>query len=424
MSFCAVDDDQTKSLLVIWDLGRRCTYSCSYCPPHRRNNWSPLASFDQLAKTADSVARYGEIYNRYRSKPFKISCSFTGGEPTVNPDFFPFLEYLSDKHPSMHRTITTNGFYSERRLEQVMNNTTFSTISYHCESTVEQKAQVRLNIKIMHERGYKFKVNVMFHQDDEYFKECIDLCQWFDDLGISYTPRVIGDEGTIKLGLRDKTVHLYSDWQMDWLKQYWNVKNHKVLREDQATSQISTQQQSQQLPRSNTPQQEKNLVGQTIGRPCCGGRKMSLLNEDGSWDDAKFVTDNNFQGWSCMINWYFLYIHQEIDQVWHHQTCQVDLNGEVKPICRVSELDKYCDNLESTINQTGSIPLIRCPKTHCGCGLCVPKSKRDDIALGLFQKHTNGIAPAMMTMKDNSEEGQSLKHMVNAWDVENGHSHV
>lgn len=420
MSFCAVDDNETDSLLVIWDLGRRCTYTCSYCPPHRRNNWSPTASFDELVRTADSVARYGEIYNRYRSKPFKISCSFTGGEPTVNPDFFPFLEYLSEKHPSMHRTVTTNGFYSERRLEQVMNNTTFSTISYHCESTAEQKARVRLNMKIMHERKYKFKVNVMFHQDDEYFKECIDLCQWFDDVGISYTPRVIGDEGTIKGGLRDKTVHLYSDWQMDWLKQFWNLKNSHVLREDKETDTASTQ----EIAQSNTPQQPKNLVGQSIGRPCCGGRRMSLMDEIGNWDDAKFLTNNNFQGWNCMINWYFLYIHQEIDQVWHHQTCQVDLNGEVKPICRVSELDKYCDQLETTIKQTGSIPLIRCPKTHCGCGQCVPKARRDDVSLGIFHKHTRDIAPVMMQMKVDDGEGLTLRNVVHAWDAENAHKHV
>lgn len=420
MSFCAVDDKHIESLMVIWDLGRRCTYSCSYCPSHRRNNWSPLASLESLKATADSLVRYSDIYNRYRNKPFRISCSFTGGEPTVNPDFFTFLEYLSDRHPYMHRTITTNGFYTERRLQQVMSHTAFSTISYHCESTHEQKAQVRLNIKIMHERDYQFKVNVMFHENDDYFKECIDLCQWFDDLGISYTPRVIGDEGTIKQGIQDKTVHLYSPWQMDWLKDYWKLKNTKIMREDQAVGSAS-QQQGQSMPRSNTPQQTKNLVGQSMGRPCCGGRRMSLLSDSGSWDETTFVTNNNFQGWNCMINWYFLYIHQEIDQIWHHQTCQVDLNGEVKPICRVSQLDKYCDDLETRIQKSNSIPYIRCPKTHCGCGLCVPKSQRDDIAMEIWRRHTQGIEAQSMDMKTNQSEGQTLKHMVTEWDIANGH---
>ena len=408
MSFCAIDDTNTQSLMVIWDLGRRCTYSCSYCPPHRRNNWSDLATFDELATTADSLVRYADIYNRYRAKPFKISCSFTGGEPTVNPAFFSFLEYLSEKHPQIHRTITTNGFYTQRRLEQVMANTAFSTISYHCEGSPEQKAQVRENMKIMHERQYPFKVNVMFHQDDEYFRECIELCSWFDELGISYTPRIIGDEGTVKLGIKDKTVHLYSEWQMDWFKQYWKVKNASITADDTDQS-------------ADSPTKPKNLVGQSIGRPCCGGRRMHILNEEtNAWEQNTFVTNNNFQGWNCMINWYFLYIHQEINQIWHHQTCQVDLNGEVKPICKVSELDSYCDNLESRITDTKSIPYIRCPKTHCGCGLCVPKSKDDDMAGRIFRYHTANIEPIYMQMKTNAADGLSLKHMVNQYDEQHG----
>ena len=97
MSFCAINDKKENQLMVIWDLGRKCTYSCSYCPPHRKNNWSPVASLDELIKTADSLDRYASIYNKYRKVPFKTACSFTGGEPTVNPAFFDFLVFLNER---------------------------------------------------------------------------------------------------------------------------------------------------------------------------------------------------------------------------------------------------------------------------------------------------------------------------------------
>lgn len=129
MGFCAVDDKNEQQLMVVWDLGRRCTYACSYCPPHRKNNWSPTASLDELKKTADSLERYSNIYNQMRDKPFRVNTSFTGGEPTVNPSFFPFLEYLKQRYPQWKRTLTTNGFYSRRKLDIVMATTDFTTVS-------------------------------------------------------------------------------------------------------------------------------------------------------------------------------------------------------------------------------------------------------------------------------------------------------
>lgn len=414
MSFCAINDKKENQLMVIWDLGRRCTYACSYCPPHRKNNWSPVASLDELIKTADSLDKYANIYNQYRKTPFRTACSFTGGEPTVNPAFFDFLIYLQQKYPHWKRTLTTNGFYSERKLRLVMNNTQFTTLSYHCESTDEQKFRVRDNIRIMHEEKYGFKVNVMFHENEEYFNECVDLCKWFDDLGVQYTPRIIGDEGTVKRGLRDKTVHSYTEKQLEWFKDFWKLKKEKDKEKSIKPKNI--------INLESKNKTEKKIVGQSIGRPCCGGRDMEIL-EDDTWTKTKFVTNNNFEGWNCMVNWYFLYIHQEIDKIWHHQTCQVDLNGNVSPISTVKDFDKYCENLKSNISQTGSIPLICCPKTYCGCGLCAPKAKRDDIAEQLFRGHTTNIEPKFMKQKKETYAG-SLKDLVYKHDKENGNETI
>jgi len=398
MSFCAINEVKDQRLMVIWDLGRKCTYACSYCPPHRKNNWSETASLEELKKTADDLERYSNLLNQYRKTPFRLSASFTGGEPTVNPDFFPFLEYLQEKYPHWNRTLTTNGFYSERKLRLVMANTNYSTISYHCEGTVAQRERVRENIRIMNKEGYGFKVNVMFHEQDDLFQECADLCRWFDAIGVNYIPRVIGDQGDVKQGLKDKTVHTYSDEQMKWFTDYWDRKKGN-------------------RPKSVFGIKPKGNVGQSIGRPCCGDRDMELL-EDNEWVQSKFVDSNNFENWSCMINWYFLYIHQEIDKIWFHQTCQVNLDGDVAPACSVSGFNEYIDTLESQMN-TGTMPYIRCPKTHCGCGLCVPKAKSDDIAKSLFNAHVPNLEPTFMEKNRRPTFG-TLKKMVGQYDTQNG----
>jgi hypothetical protein len=141
---------------------------------------------------------------------------------------------------------------------------------------------------------------------------------------------------------------------------------------------------------------------------------MTLTHESGSISSENFIVDNNFEGWNCMINWYFLYIHQEIDAIWHHQTCQVDLTGQVSPITTISNFSDYNDSLEDKMI-SGSIPYIRCPKNHCGCGLCVPKAKSDSDALALFNSHTRDISPQLMNKKDVDRKG-SLKSKVIQFD--------
>lgn len=411
--FSAVNDNNENNLQVIWDLGRRCTYSCSYCPPHRRNNWSATASYDELVKTADSIKRYNDIYNRYRNNDFRVACSFTGGEPTVNPSFFPFLEYLTKNFPEMKRTLTTNGFYTTRRLYQVIEHTEFTTISYHCEATSEQKIQVKKNMQTMIDEKYNFKVNVMFHQDPQYFQDCIELCEWLDSENIGYTPRVIGDEGDVKKGIKNKTVHVYTEDQMEWFKKYWARKN---FLDKMSCTKKNTNVMNMAI--GDNSQHTKKEVGQKIGRPCCGSRKFEILDENHQWTSTGFVPKTNFNDWSCMVNWYFLYIHQEVDRVWHHQTCQVNLDSKIGPICKVSELDKYCDELELKF-MSGSFPYIRCPKTHCGCGLCAPKAKNDSMAEQLFFQHTTNLKPIFQSQPDDIGHG-TLKKMVENYDKENG----
>lgn len=421
MSLCAIDDKNEKQLMVIWDLGRRCTFACSYCPPHRKNNWSKTASLAELIATADTLERYSEIYNAKRNERFRVAASFTGGEPTVNPDFFKFLEYLQANYPHWKRSLTTNGFYSERKLRTVMANTNFTTVSWHCEGSPAQKKRVKKNLEIMNAEGYGFKINIMFHEQKDYFQECIDLAMWCDDNGVTYTPRVVGDQGDIKQGIKDKTVHEYTDEQLEWLKRYWDAKKAGAAHPAYAASIVikptvyDHNRNPEQLP-------EKKSVGQKMGRPCCSGRKMDLLDDD-TWSVGTFIENNNFQGWSCMINWYFLYIHQEIDKIWHHQTCQVNLEGKIGPICNVSNFAEYCDGLEEKMN-TGNIPYIRCPKSHCGCGLCVPKAKHDGLANEIFKRHAPGIQPDFMERKEVNVAGGSLRKLVYKFDEENGNETI
>ena len=341
-------EDQSNRYQIIWDLGRRCSYACSYCPPHRNNKTSSFVSYETLCKTMDGVADYANLYDQFRKKDAKKKLSFTGGEPTVHPDFFRFLSYVKKVYPDFSRGLTTNGWFSNSVLDKVLSLTTGGTLSYHCESTDKQKKQVVQNAIALRE---KYKVNVMFHKD--YFWECVDVCETLEKNGVDFIPRIIGDEESNEKAIEMGYAHRYDREQMKWFRNYWKQRGQNVT--------------------------ESGDTQRGLGRPCCGGR---CFKADGV--DSYFLPSTNFLGWSCMVNWYFLFLNSELDAVYTHQTCGVSLNGKVEPLGKISDFDIIIDELAEQLYQKKA-PMITCPKTFCGCGMCITKSKGN--ISDLFSKH-------------------------------------
>jgi MoaA/NifB/PqqE/SkfB family radical SAM enzyme len=102
------------SIKVEWNIGKRCNYDCSYCPSSIHDNTSPHTDIKILKSAVDKLVTLG--------KPIRIS--FTGGEPTVHPQFRELLKYC--KHVGVSWiSVTTNGtlpyeFYSTLPIEQLV----------------------------------------------------------------------------------------------------------------------------------------------------------------------------------------------------------------------------------------------------------------------------------------------------------------
>jgi MoaA/NifB/PqqE/SkfB family radical SAM enzyme len=100
------------SIKIEWNLGKRCNYDCSYCPSEIHDNTSPHTDLEILKKTVDQLVTLG--------KPIRIS--FTGGEPTVHPNFRELLTYCKFKDIQWI-SVTTNGtlpyeFYASLPVDQ------------------------------------------------------------------------------------------------------------------------------------------------------------------------------------------------------------------------------------------------------------------------------------------------------------------
>jgi len=389
-NFTAIQNTRNEDFSVVWDLGRRCTYACSYCGPHHSNKTSPMVNIDELKHTIDGVIEYAQLLNQYRQIPKEINIAYTGGEPTIHPAFFNFVRYANDKYPFVTSNVTTNGCYSKTKCKEIIDYIDSTTISYHAEASDRNKKIVKNNIKLMADADYGVRVNLMFHKD--YFDECIDIATWLEEIGVKFTPRPIGDSDN-KDDVLDGTAHLYTEEQLAWFVNYWS-KGEKI--------------------KIKSKTRNKELATHEIGRACCNGKCLNV-KIDNKYNQQTFVPSTNFQGWNCMINWDFLFINSELNRVWHHQTCQINLEGEMKPIGLASRFDLINQNLKKIL-ESKKMPFIKCPKTHCGCGLCSPKALYESDALEIFSSRTRNIKPVFQKYIKPLNKDYSIIRMMNKLD--------
>lgn len=406
MTLDFIYSDVTKpNRMIIWDLGRRCNFDCTYCTGWMHSTTSPFNKFDQLKKTADFIDRYTKIYSKREHTPFQNTISFTGGEPAINPDFFQLVEYMKENYPKFRLNLTTNGTWNERRGKFLLDNMNSITVSYHCEGSEKYKELIRKNLVWARQNvknEWALKVNVMMHMD--YWDECIDLIEnTLIPNGIKFIPRTIGDDGKYRSkwfkdidGVMRRTSHVYNDDQLEWIKDYWGKKN-RLLK---SNTSIGTE-----LPKEKVQDGHANK----LGRMCCGGRCMTVKNSTTKeTNDAMWIEQSNFENWNCMINWFFLHIEEDRDAVYQHQTCMAKLEGtpEVKlnrdlfgsvadkfnerkgPITTLSNGDAYLDWLEAKF-EAGETPTMICPNTHCGCGICIAKAKYNNDFTEIKEKFVN-----------------------------------
>lgn len=334
-----------EPMMVTWDIGRRCNYDCTYCEATRHNNTSKHRTVDELKVTFDFIQRWTKLYNDQRGMT-TTNINFTGGEPTSNPHFFKFIEYVK-QYPKYNLSLTTNGAWTPKLTDTIAKNFFGVTVSYHAEAHPNLKKQVIDNIVALNKTSMWLQTNVMLHTD--YWDECVSVCERLDELGIKYNPRPIGDGNITRKGwfsdsdgVMRRTSHEYTPDQISWFyKKMGITSDPKVKRE-----------------------------GTEIGRACCGRRCIEgKVNNE--WQEVKLV-DTHFKGWSCSVDQYFLHIDQETETVYHHQTCQALHGGKRGPIGSVRDADRLIEELKERLANKET---ITCPNDRCGCGMCVPKLK-------------------------------------------------
>lgn len=377
----ALDPTNVPSFLLDWELTKLCNLDCSYCitGPEwgSHDNTTKHPPLDKCLESIDFMYNYVDLYMNYKKESQrKVILNVYGGESLFHPDIVQILETCREKYQPFKNkwnltiTCTTNGVVGENHWERIVPLVDEFTMSYHSENLPKQKQQYLNNILYLKEHNKKFKCIVMMHNDPVMFEDSYTVVKFCQDNKINFLAKAI-DHYDEKF--------TYTKDQFDQLKTFWIKKesNSRNLEYNNRLEAIGTSCQIQ---------------SSAEGRACCGGRKLSLNNDLKS--NIGFVPAQGFQDWHCSVNWFFLFVQQLTGNVYTNKDCRTSTTGRVEPLGNLNNYVEILDTLKKQLdNQT--LPVIKCVKDICLCGICAPKAKsivdfknliKRNLSVNIFEK--------------------------------------
>lgn len=378
----AIDPNARPTFLLDWELTLKCNLDCSYCPTSEDNpislachdNSTEHPTLEECIKTIDSMYEYVDLYMKQKPRWNRlVILNIYGGESLFHPNIIEILQQVRIKHQKYAEswpltvTCTTNGVVGKKLITRAAEFIDEFTVSYHSESLIKQKQQVRDNLLYLKNSKKRVKCVVLMHTKQEKWPELLDHIEFCKTHSIRYLPRQL-DHHPLK-----KDSSIYSQQQIIWFQGLWAKNSLSKSREHQ-----------KQLLKGKIDPDNDQIKISEVGRACCGGR-LICTNSDLS-QPIFYVPDNNFHGWKCSVNWYFLYIKQYTKEIYSNKDCRMNLNSETGPIGYVDKFDKLINDTKHMLD-SNNMPIITCKKTRCMCGLCAPKAETEKDLLSILEKH-------------------------------------
>lgn len=355
----ALDPTNVPAFLLDWELTKLCNLDCSYCDTGidgGHDNTTKHPPKDECLSTIDFMYQYVDLYMQYKkSSQRKVILNVYGGESLFHPDIVEILQECRNKYQNYkdkwHLTITctTNGVVGENHWKRIVPLVDEFTLSYHAENLPKQKQQYKTNALYLKEQHKKFKCIVMMHNDPLLFEDSYQFVEFCQHNKLNFLAKPL-DNAEEKFS--------YNQEQFAKIKTFWIKKDSTVDKSEYHVKLES-------IGKNNTVQS----IGQ--GRACCGGRKLSLNNNLKS--NITFVPRQGFRDWYCSVNWFFLFVQQLTGNVYTNKDCRTSTNGQVEPLGNLSNYQSILDRVKLQFDNK-AMPVIKCVKDICMCGICAPKA--------------------------------------------------
>lgn len=333
----------------------KCNLDCGYCPTGiygGHDNSTKHPPLDECLKTIDFMYAYADAHQTAKRNAYrKVVLNIYGGESLHHPHIVEILRECRERHRQysdrweLTITTTTNAIVKESRFENIAYYIDNFTLSYHAENTAEQHEQFKNNALYLNSIGKAFKVVVLGNPNE--WTKSTEMVEWCEHQNINYLFR--------HLDILDSQInqYIYTEAQRSWYIQHNQTKNRKIQSGLQETG--------------------NNGHFSKTGRACCGGREMCL---DGNFKQKHFHVTNNFTGWTCSVEQWFLFVKQVNGEVYVNKDCKMGWQGRVAPIGTLADTDTILR--QSKLRIESNTDSIVCEKFSCWCGLCAPKAESAD----------------------------------------------
>jgi pyruvate-formate lyase-activating enzyme len=306
---------------------------------------------------------------KYKPPEHKVALlNLFGGEAIYHPNFIEILESARKQHDiykdqwKLRIHCITNAITTEKKWKEILKYIDSFTVSYHTESTDKQKEQTKNNLIALRDSGKWYQCSIMMHPD--HFENNLEMIEFCKTNNINYIPRQLDQtKGNNKFN--------YKPEQIIWFDSLYKRKS---------TIQI----ESKKLEEAKTSENKTNMS--KVGRACCGGETFAV---DENFDEKVFfVPDNRFEGWSCSVNWFFIFIKQVENNIYLNKDCRMTFDGKVGPLGSLDESEEILKKLEDDL-KNNSLPVIICKKEMCRCGLCSPKASSPELYNKIMSRYVS-----------------------------------
>lgn len=187
---------KVQRLYIHWDVSTQCNFKCSYC--------YAISDYGEDWGQLDSWTRQKLVIRNIANSSLPVFLGLLGGEPTLHPQYEELLElshHAISKHKDGRLYITTNGSQPTEWFENhLFYENTYFLWSAHFEYEKHYGENFQLildNIKVMKNKGFRNKVNVMLHPNKKLWPKIHKFVDELEKLDVEIHPHFLYDEGNV-----------------------------------------------------------------------------------------------------------------------------------------------------------------------------------------------------------------------------------
>jgi MoaA/NifB/PqqE/SkfB family radical SAM enzyme len=254
---------------VNWYIVKRCNYDCSYCSDELHDKVSERPSLEKMMTGANNIFAHID--------PKDVYFDFSGGEPTIIPQFDEFIKWLKEDKKIGRVGFISNGTRKFHYYDRILQWADHITISYHFEYAKDDILLPKL-VELHKKYGKKIRVQVMMNA--HHYDRVVRVVEVLQENNMFYSIRKIRTKRNTP-GF-DSLVCDYTPEMLQWLEE------------------AEPKQAAKKLGEALTPEGTQEIISGNI-----------LVHQD----------LNKFKGWHCWVG--LDYFHVWFDGTFYRAGCTV-----------------------------------------------------------------------------------------------------